>query len=282
MIRAWRRFAKLRTLYCDTESAVASDEMGVWLERRGAKRELVPKESHLGLAERHGELWVDGARRLKAAAAAEGMELSTKDALSEAMEAKNASLLFGSGFAPIQGLTGEMLDWDLEQVGREDVENAEGPFARSFRLRCLAICSITEAVYQQRLKRGSSSRAPVPDPEIYSKGMRVEIWGAPTHKDLSGWKGPADVIEVTKSGNVAVRWQGTYKECAPHLVRPFDFQAGFFVSCDDKSYDFLVKEILHELMALAEALTPGKHKAWGGLPQPGWLRVPPRRDPDRR
>ena len=42
----------------------------------------------------------------------------------------------------------------------------------------------------------------------------VDIWRAPSNKDLSGWRGPAVVTYVNHDqGNVAVRWQGRSMVC---------------------------------------------------------------------
>ena len=75
----------LEELVVDQESALASDEMGIWLQRRGIKRKLVPKESHLGLIERHGEILIQAMRILDLAAEQEGMQMDVEDLLWECL-----------------------------------------------------------------------------------------------------------------------------------------------------------------------------------------------------
>ena len=58
----------MERLISDTEGALAGDEAGVMLQRKGVERKLVPKEKHLGLIERHGELLKSGMRKLRLAA----------------------------------------------------------------------------------------------------------------------------------------------------------------------------------------------------------------------
>ena len=81
----------MEELIVDQESSLASDEMGIWLQRRGIKRRLVPKESHLGLIERHGEILINAMRILDLAAEQEGMQLDVKDLLWECISAKNGT-----------------------------------------------------------------------------------------------------------------------------------------------------------------------------------------------
>lgn len=107
LISTWLTFlGPMDQLFCDKEGAMKGDEMGIWLARRNVKRELVPKESHLGLVERHGELLVDVMRRLEAACEQEGMKLTVKELAWEAFAAKNGTISFG-GMAPHQGVTGK-------------------------------------------------------------------------------------------------------------------------------------------------------------------------------
>lgn len=263
IIKNWLAVVRTKLLCCDKEGAVAADPMGIWLQRRGVGRRLVAREAHLGLAERHGEIWIDGARRLKAAARAEGVELTTSDALSESMEAKNGCLLFGAGHAPIQGLTGTAMDWDSEMVHENDEK--DDPFTRCFWKRCLAVSCIAQAVYQQKVKTATASKVSLQDSDRLEEGCKVEFWLQPKNKDVCGWTGPGTLVEKTPDV-IAVRWQGVRRECAPHLVRPWKFQAGFFVDTEDEAtYVADVKALLYQLQEKAEGLKPNSYVSWGVL-----------------
>ena len=59
------------------------------------------------------------------------MELPDEDALAESMDAKNASLLFGAGFFPIQALTGTSMEWGSELVHPDEEDEYALPVPRT-------------------------------------------------------------------------------------------------------------------------------------------------------
>ena len=55
--------------------------------------------------------------------------------------------------------------------------------------------------------------------EYQPKGL-VDIWYEPTNKEVSGWRGPAQVAAVNRGeGNIAVRFQGRTLHRRPQEVR---------------------------------------------------------------
>ena len=67
-------------LLWDTEGALKAKEAKVWLKRRGTERTLVPKQSHLNLVEKRGDLLKTTMRILKTAAEAEGLDALFREA----------------------------------------------------------------------------------------------------------------------------------------------------------------------------------------------------------
>ena len=104
--------------------------MGVWLQKRGILRRLVPRDAHLGLVERHGEILIEAMRILAYAAEQEGMHLEPSELLWECFEAKNSTDEYG-GFSPMQGHAGRNSSWDVPL--NPDDEELGGVFGRAFR-----------------------------------------------------------------------------------------------------------------------------------------------------
>lgn len=138
---------------------------------------------------------------------------------------------------------------------------------RAFRKRCLAICAIAEGVYQQRVKTAAASRVALKDRKAHQVGDQVDVYLKPKHKDISGWHGPAEIIEnnLEVKGKLTVRWQGDLKEVPPHLVRPFVHEAGYFVDLagDHEVYVNIIRDMRIVLQELAESIPTGKHQNWG-------------------
>ena len=99
----------------DGEGAMASDEFGMWCQRRTIKRFLAGKDQHLKLVERHNGLIRRTMRILEAEASIHGLSLSLTELAYEACCGKNCTIEYG-GYTAIQGLTGGTLG------SREDAE----------------------------------------------------------------------------------------------------------------------------------------------------------------
>ena len=57
----------------------------------------------------------------------------------------------------------------------------------------------------------------------YTAGQSVEYFRKPLHKDVSGWRGPATVVNVVPDENlVYVKVQGSVIPCAGQDVRPLE------------------------------------------------------------
>ena len=69
---------------------------------------------------------VISAKEMTAALAGFGVQLTDREAIHDSMEAKNSSLLFGSGFTLLQASTGSGPGWENEAVHPE--EDTRGPF----------------------------------------------------------------------------------------------------------------------------------------------------------
>ncbi len=142
--RPWPTYmGKTAELLTDMESAAASDSMVIWLGRRGIRRRLVSKESHLGLVEHHGEILIDALRILLLEAEQEGLRLDLADAVWECFDAKN-STDDHSGYSRMPAHARRNSKWGVETVDPEDAEF--GPFVHWFRVRVMAMTAIQPAI----------------------------------------------------------------------------------------------------------------------------------------
>ena len=69
---------------------------------------------------------------------------------------------------------------------------------------------MVEASAHERMQRALGSRTrPAIELNNLAPGDEVDIFRPPNTKDESGWRGPAQVVELI-DGGAAVRWQGRY------------------------------------------------------------------------
>eukprot|EP00971_Amphidinium_carterae_P350498 6491579-Amphidinium_carterae.2 len=58
-------------------------------------------------------------------------------------------------------------------------------------------------------------------PDSFPRGTKVDIWFEPSNKDITGWKGPAEVqLCQPDRGQVTVKWQGRVLDRRAAEVRP--------------------------------------------------------------
>ena len=97
-------------------------------------------------------------------------------------------------------------------------DTAQGPGRYLHRIREIALQKIIESTAQARVRRALGGRTSVPGEVLdYVPGELVEFYRPPSSKDVSGWQGPAPVVENHPSrGHVSVQWKGTHDYCAVH------------------------------------------------------------------
>ena len=110
---------------------------------------------------------------------------------------------------------------DFENPTASEVH--EGGSTASMRLREIAVSMLMEATAYDRLRRALKSKAGTPGERFDLKpGELVDFWRAPYTKDISGWLGPAKVVNTTEldNGNIDVKWQGhIYSVSVRHVRR---------------------------------------------------------------
>ena len=83
-----------------------------------------------------------------------------------------------------------MDDSDLQEEGASSVGNTEA------RVREIALQAMIEATSQARIGRALRTSTQHPAERIFQKGDVVEYHRPSISKDISGWLGPVDIVEV--------------------------------------------------------------------------------------
>ena len=210
------------TLVSDQEGAFQSPISATFLERKGVALKLRSKEQHAQTVERHHEILRQMLHKLEEQCTADGIRASFGMILSEAIFAKNALFRHGnaSPYEAVFGRTPALLDALHFEAGADISERD------CERLRHAAIQSMVQASAQDRLVRASASRTrPAGELLGIEVGDQVEFFRKPSTKDLSGWHGPATVVDTTslRDGQLGLRWQGRLLTCRLQDIRALTY-----------------------------------------------------------
>lgn len=213
----FRHFHRPQEIISDREGAFDNEKIGEWLHNLGVKLHLKARGQHAHIVERHHELLRQQLHLLEGQATSDGLKISFAEILQEAVLAKNCLVNVG-GFSPYQavyGRTPPLLD-AVEAAFDEPEDRA------SAKLRELAISSMVQATAKERARIAASTKTRVSG-ELLAlvPGDLVEFHRPKHSKDVSGWKGPAIVTDVTnlERGQVAIRWQSGIIFCRVPDIR---------------------------------------------------------------
>jgi hypothetical protein len=126
------------------------------------------------------------------------------------------------------------------------------------RVREVALQRIIEATAVSRIRRALRSHTTTPgELHDYSPGGLVDFWRPTAKKDLSGWHGPARVIQnVPERGHVKLHWLGKEILCEYAQVRRFmDFTGLVYIS---RRSDSSLTQALQAIKDYAVTLGDGK------------------------
>ncbi|CAJ1426200.1 unnamed protein product [Effrenium voratum] len=142
-----RFFGPPQTLMSDQEGALATDYAAEQISRRGINLQLVAKEQHCGVVERHNELLRRQLHLIDTQAQNEGLPIGINTLIGEAIYAKNILFTVGNT-TPHEAVFGRTPP--LLQVTAHD---AAAPLAErdAARIRQIAVSSMIQATAQQKL-----------------------------------------------------------------------------------------------------------------------------------
>ena len=200
----------------------------------------------------------------------EMIELEPEDVAAEITICCNTQQTYG-GRTPYEMLYGQApsaIINDLEEPGMAATADYALPFHRDAKVRTEAIKAFHEALLQSRLtgvmkERGHGSHIA----QLFNVGDQVDFWREPTRKDLSGWRGPAQVTSISAEGRITVEWQGTsFTVPASHVqqhvpligVCTSSYVMSYFGTDADDSEPLLNNDTsVDTLMLMTERMSPG-------------------------
>ena len=211
-----RLYGPMESLVSDQEGAVASEEGAVWAERWKINLKLKAKSQHAQVVERHHAILRDHLHKILAQLRSEKITINFADVLAEATFVKNAMLQI-AGTTPYVALLGRFpqILADFESQGQSALTDSDGGILgasrHSVRLRELAVIAITQSQAQQRMQQAERSRTrPTGQLADIRCGDLCDIYRQPQSKDLTGWRGPTEVVDTSTidRGFISVRWGG--------------------------------------------------------------------------
>ena len=226
-----RYFGAPLTLVSDQEGAVISDMFGRVCEAFTIKRDLAGSDGHTrtGIAERRLGIVKLGALKLYAQAQKQGMRTTQDDCVYESAMSTNSVLVYDSstpnqavlGFEPRDLYT---IDDDSLCAYKDARSTRPDAIECAMRQRLLAKDCIIQAVIEHRIAESANTKVQQYTPEQISTltpGCQVDIFHEPESKEISGWKGPADLIHIAPRDNKAiVQWRGHPMGLPLRHVRP--------------------------------------------------------------
>ena len=213
----WLRiYGSPKLIVSDQEGGLFSEESSIFAERMGFALRPKPIGSHAAMVERHHQVLRDTLHKVVMQARCEKLFFSFSDCLSQVVFAKNALTNVG-GHSPYVAVFGRhpQLLTDLESAGQSAVRDGEGGIAgasrHAIRMREIALEAMISATASSRLRiaEKSNTRASGQLTELLAGDM-VDVYRAPSRKDLTGWRGPAEVLSTRRidEGVLDIKWGG--------------------------------------------------------------------------
>ena len=221
----------MKELIIDGERGIAeSFRAGSFLTRLGIKLQPRAPQQHAPHIERRGQLLRDVLHKIDAQLQIEGItDIPFTYRLAEATFAGNAlvSVNNTTPYNAVYGRTPNLLppiDQPNSQDALQDPNGVPYPglMRNSHRLREIAIQQMIEGTARARLGRALNTKTLAPgEAENYQVGEEVDFYRPPSNKDVSGWTGPAKVVDVStyNKGTISISHQGRPIICKLGEVR---------------------------------------------------------------
>ena len=215
--RLWFRiFGPPSRITSDHEDALDSDEGRSWATKWGTRLSFKAPGSHAHLIERHNALLRDQLHLIKDQLEIDGTPVPDGSIVDEAALAKNV-LTNIKGASPYQAVFGRQMNLllDFEPASAtaldDDPEGIPGISRHVARLRHAAVSSIVQATAQDKISRSLSTKTRQSGERLELKlGESIDFFRDPPNKDISGWRGPAVVTDLSgiSDGQVGLKWHG--------------------------------------------------------------------------
>jgi hypothetical protein len=238
-----------KELIVDGESGIAkSHKTTQYLARKGIKLHVRAKDQHARFIERRGALLRDTIHRIESQLKEEGLAgIPFSCTLAEAVFCGNA-LLSINGSSPYNSVYGRVpaLLPGINQIDNPGEANAPSPglIRHTHRLREISIQAMVEGSARARLGRAMNTRTTPSSQNLnLSVGDEVDFFRVQNSKDVSGWFGPADVVDVSRAsrGIISIKHHSHIMEVQTQQIRRHLHFLTFF------STDVLHSEVHHNL-----------------------------------
>ncbi len=216
-----------KELIVDGETGIArSAKTYQYLARKGIKLHVRAKDQHARFIERRGALLRDTIHRIESQLKEEGLAgIPFSCTLAEAVFCGNA-LLSINGSTPYNAVYGRVpaLLPGINQIDNPGEANAPSPglIRHTHRLREISIQSMVEGSARARLGRAMNTRTTPSSQNLnLSVGDGVDFFRAQDSKDVSGWFGPAEVVDVSRAsrGIISIKHQAHIMEVQTQQIR---------------------------------------------------------------
>ena len=217
-----RPYGPPKVIESDQEGGLITEEAKRFLGMMGIELKEKGVNAHARMVEKHHDILRQMYLRVRAQADEEGLNYTAQQLLTITVTAKNSLTTIG-GFSPLQAVLGYQ-PGILPDLDRTDAlqDDSEGGVTRHmYRLREIAVQSMVETTAKERAQRALRSRTrPAIQTTDWKVGDTVEFFRTPSHKEASGWRGPATIVLIEEDGTTHVKWQGGTLICRMQDIRP--------------------------------------------------------------
>ena len=197
-------FGPMEVLIFDGETGLDDEESTTFFQLRGVCKRTAAPRQHTRIADRKIAVLRDTVHKINTQLVNDGVNVPFVRVVAEATFALNA-LTSINGLSPYTAVLGRvpaMLPSDDTLVSDDTPSDAS---KHSFRLREIAVQAIAA---RDRMRRAMSSQAKAAHADLdYRVGEVVDYWRDPVNKDVSGWRGPAIITDLTRLefGRIGIR-----------------------------------------------------------------------------
>jgi len=248
----FRIFGTPKRLVSDQEGALNSDAARTFATRWNFELVLRPRKAHARMIERHNELLRQQLHRVEGQLQREGIALPPHIILAETLLAKNV-MLSVHGASPQKAVFGQTLPMlrdfepETDTAFDDDADGIPGCSRHVNRLREAALHSIVRGTAQDRVDRALNSRTrPAAIVHDLVIGDTVDFHRDPPNKDMSGWSGPARIVDLSRQheGTVGIEWQSRNFPCRLADVRRSILYTCFLSSRHTRDYAVVPLQLL--------------------------------------
>ena len=214
----------MKVLTLDQESSMRGKGVDDWAIANGITLHYKAPRQKAWLVERHNEILRQSLHRVESQILKESLVCSFKCVLAIVTFMHNSLIvihdsspynaLYGRQPAMLPPLEGGYIreedhDGRVRRIDATGMHDLDAKYQRHLsRVREIAAATIIEVTALSRLQRADRHKTVAAlERSGFQVGGLVDIWYEPTTKDVSGWKGPAQIATINHDeGNVTVRF----------------------------------------------------------------------------